>query len=311
MGIYDRDYERGYNQGGFGGGGSGGFDLNASRSANTNLLLALVAVYVAQLVFSPGLGDLLALPSDWLNRPWRVYGLLTYPLLHSEQNFNHLLFNAIALFFFGRAIEPRLGGREYLTFFFTAAAFAGVIWTISELASGGANRVLLTPQGAVAAPASQLIGASGGIAAVLILFALWYPNAQVYLMGIVPVPSWLLAVMFIGGDVYNALYRPTAGNVAYTAHLGGALFAYLYYRNRWRLSDTLDGWFGGEWKLPSFKSKPKLRVHQEEDDVPTDPDDKQLDAVLAKIQREGQDSLTASERRVLQRASRRYKQRRQ
>lgn len=301
MGIYDRDYERGYGSGGFGGGGGlggGGFDLNAQRSANTNLLLALVAAYIAQLVFSPTVGDLFSLPSDWLQRPWRAYGLLTYPLLHSEQQFNHLLFNGIALFFFGRAIEPRLGGREYLTFFFTAAAFAGVVWTIAENASGAVG-----PGGA------QLIGASGGIAAVLILFALWYPHMQVLFFGVIPIPAWLMAVIFLWQDIMGALSR--SGNVAYTAHLGGALFGFLYFRYRWRLSDTLFGWVGGDWKLPSLKPRPRLRVHKEDDDEPADPDDKRLDAVLEKIQREGQDSLTSSERRVLEQASQRYKQRRQ
>ncbi|MEO1496323.1 MAG: rhomboid family intramembrane serine protease [Planctomycetota bacterium] len=319
MGIYDRDYGQsgGFGGGGFGaggggmgGGGFGGFDPNSARTANTNLLLGLAAVYVAQLVFSPTLGDLLSLPSDWLSRPWRAYGLVSYALLHAEDNIMHLLFNGLALFFFGRAIEPRLGGREYLTFFFCAAAFAGLVWTVSELATGGANRVLLTPAGPVPAPASQLVGASGGIAAILILFALWYPNVQVYLMGILPIPAWLMAVLFLGGDMYNAVFRPMAGNVAYTAHLGGALFGYLYFRNQWRLSGSLDGLLGGDWKLPSLASKPKLRVIKDDDDTPADPDDEKLDAVLAKIQSQGQDSLTASERRILERASKRYKQRR-
>ena len=115
MGIYDRDYGQsgGFGGGGFGaggggmgGGGFGGFDPNSARTANTNLLLGLAAVYVAQLVFSPTLGDLLSLPSDWLSRPWRAYGLVSYALLHAEDNIMHLLFNGLALFFFGRAIEP-------------------------------------------------------------------------------------------------------------------------------------------------------------------------------------------------------------
>ena len=49
-----------------------------------------------------------------------------------------------------------------------------------------------------------------------------------------------------------------------------------------------------------------------EPDEPDEPDDlsRQVDAILEKIQREGQDSLTWRERRLLERASREYQQKR-
>jgi hypothetical protein len=92
--------------------------------------------------------------------------------------------------------------------------------------------------------------------------------------------------------------------------LGGALFAYLYYRYRWRLGNALPT----EWRAPSFRRRPKLRVHDPHDD----PDDEQrpdslesqLDDILRKIQEHGQDSLTRRERQLLERASREYQRRR-
>ena len=175
MGIYDRDYERSYDTGsgwrdsgdyGFGGGGGrgpgGGF---ASWTANSKLLAVMVAVYVAQVLLERPLqgrfSEYLSMPADWWREPWRIYSLVTYSLLHSTQNIFHLLFNGLALFFFGRIIEMRLGGREYLTFFFTAAAFAGLTWCIAENVAAGGN------------PRAILLGASGGIAGVLVLFALF------------------------------------------------------------------------------------------------------------------------------------------
>ncbi|NJL08552.1 MAG: rhomboid family intramembrane serine protease, partial [Methylacidiphilales bacterium] len=49
------------------------------------------------------------LPADWFRRPWLGYSLGTHALLHSTENFGHLLFNCLAIFFFGRTIESRLG----------------------------------------------------------------------------------------------------------------------------------------------------------------------------------------------------------
>lgn len=306
MGIYDRDYERSYDT------GSGWRDSDsrgggfASWSANAKLLAAMAAVYVAQLVLERPLNgqftDLLSLPADWWREPWRVYALATYSMLHSPTAIFHLLFNGLALFFFGRVIEQRLGGREYLTFFFVAAVFASLTWSVVETIYEQGN------------PHAMLLGASGGIAAVLVLFALWYPHVQVLLMGVLPAPAWLMAILFLGQDIMGAVNR--SGNVAYTAHLGGAFFGFLYFRYGWRLSPLLPGWLGGSGSGGSLKSllkrKPKLRVHRdEEEEAPRrDSAEERVDEILRKIQAQGQASLTREEQRILEQASRRYKRRR-
>lgn len=318
MGISDRDYERSYDtgsgwkDGGTGGGGlGGGF---SSWSANGKLIAVMIAVYVVQRLFEEqGFTDLFSLPADWFGEPWRVYGLVTYSMLHSTERIYHLLFNGIALFFFGRVIEQRLGGREYLVFFFAAAAFAGLAWSIAEVASGGVGLTdVAVPGGVVQVQRSPtLIGASGGIAAIIVLFALWYPHVQVYLMGVLPVPAWLMAILFIGQDINGALSR--SGNVAYTAHLGGALFGFFYFYFGWRVSQWLPGMSGnssGGGVAALFKRKPKLRVHREEEGESTNPGDERVDEILRKIQAQGQDSLSNEERRILEKASRRYKNRR-
>lgn len=316
MGIYDRDYERSYDTGsgwrdsdGYGGGGSGGGF--ASWTANSKLLAVMVAIYVAQMLLEKPLqgrfSEYLSLPADVWREPWRVYSLVTYSMLHSTGNIYHLLFNGLAIFFFGKIIEMRLGAREYLTFFFTAAAFAGLTWCVAENVMSGGN------------PRGILLGASGGIAGILVLFALWYPHVQVYLMGVLPVPAWVMAILFLAQDIMGAMKQ--SGEVAYTAHLGGAFFGFLYFRSRMRLSDWLPQWIGGagiggagdRGSLKSLlKRKPKLRVHRndEEDDDSSDSAEDRVDEILRKIQAQGQASLTREEQRILEQASRRYKQRR-
>lgn len=306
MGLYDRDYGRSYDTGSGwrDGGGQGGATL--PTSANGRLLLLLGVVYLAQwLLNGIDLTDRLVLPADWPVRPWTLYGLVTYGFIHSPGNVFHLLFNGLALFFFGRAIEARLGGREYITFFVAAVVFSGMVWSLAENASG------FDPK-----QPPVLLGASGGIAGVILLYALWYPHVQVQLMGILPVPAWLMAVIFLATDIQGALQR--SGNVAYTAHLGGALFGFLYFKSGWRLSDWAPALSsgssadrGGAGGIKSLlKRKPKLRVHCDDEDAGRDSPEDRVDEILRKIQEHGQSSLTAEERRVLERASRRYKNRR-
>ena len=306
MGIYDRDYERSYDTGsgwrdsyGQSGGNFGAW------TTNTKLLVAMAGLFVVQLMFEPGFTELFGLPNDWVQRPWHIYGLLTYGFLHSTESFQHLLFNGIALFFFGRSIESRLGAKEYLFYFLTAVVAAGLVWTISESFSQVAGPVDPSLQGKPA----LLIGASGGISAVLVLFALWYPHSLIHIWGIIPVPAWLLVGLGLAFDILG-VFGARGGNVAFTAHLGGALFGYLYYRNHWRITNWLpEGLLAGDFKMPSFKRRPKLKIHTEEEEQETaDPLEDQIDRILRKIKAKGQDSLTREEQNLLQKASKRYQQ---
>jgi hypothetical protein len=171
--------------------------------------------------------------------------------------------------------------------------FAGLAWIFGELI---AHQELL--------PISML-GASGGIAAVLILFCLNFPHERLYIWGVLPMPAWLLAVIFVGQDLVFAIERRPDDRVAFTAHLGGALFALLYYRSGFRLAR----WLPESWSWPRLRPRPKLRVH-EPDEEDERPDSDVVDNILRKIQEQGQDSLTRQERQILEEASREYQRRR-
>jgi hypothetical protein len=88
------------------------------------------------------------------------------------------------------------------------------------------------------------------------------------------------------------------------AHLAGVAYGFLYYRFGWNL---------GRISTPAWLSRrlprgPKLKVHRE---PPEESLEKELDAILEKIGREGEASLTARERATLAEASRRYQRRHQ
>jgi membrane associated rhomboid family serine protease len=287
MGIYDRDYERNdYRR-------EPGFHLGAARMMTTNIILATVGLYLVQYyIAGPRYGHAFALSADWFRQPWKVYQLLTYGFLHSD-DVKHVVFNMIGLWFFGREVELRYGRREYLLFYLTGIIVAGLVWTIAEI-----------PNGSLA----TAIGASGGVTAVVILFAFNFPYRTVLFMFFLPMPMWVAAVIFVGLDIMGAMGRNAEGEggVAFTAHLGGALFAFLYFQRGWRI----ERWLPDLSSLRKrFRPKPKLRVvDPDADDTSTD---SRVDEILKKIQEQGQDSLTYGERRVLEQASREYQKKRQ
>ena len=295
MGIYDRDYQRGnYGQ-------QSGFNIGGSTTLTTKLVIGMVAVYLVQLAtrgpMPPVDGwftDLFSLHADVIKRPWLVFQFLTYGFLHDPWSIQHILFNMVGLWFFGRSIEYRYGQREYLVFFLVAIIVSGAIWVLGEFV---VNRQL-TP--------AQILGASGGISAVLLLFCLNFPHQLIYIWGVLPIPAWAFAIFFVGMDLFGASGRPLSGdaNVAFTAHLGGALFALLYYQTGWRLERFLPT----ANLLQLLQAKPKLRVL--DPDSPDESTEDQVDEILKKIQEHGRDSLTRRERRILEEASKQYQKKR-
>lgn len=279
MGLYDREYSRETEP---------GFHLSAPVTVTTRLVLVTVAAYVAQIVLGEQFTANLGLWSEWFRQPWRVYQLLTYGFLHDTEGVQHILINMLVLWMFGRDLEYRYGRMEFLAFYLVAIVAAGAIWSVLE---------------SVAGTQGLLMGASGGIAAVVALFALNFPHRQVLFMFFIPMPMWVAALIGLALDIQGAMAR--SGNVAFTAHLAGALFGLLYYRFNWRIGPTFV-------RLPALlaRRRPKLRVHAPEEHDGEDDLNRKVDTILEKIAQQGQDSLTWNERRILEKASRKYQERR-
>ena len=296
MGLYDRDYGRDdYGQ-------APGFRLDGPRTLTTNLVLLTSGIYLLQLLTQPTnpafrgdfgwLTNYGALHADVLKRPWLIFEFLTYGFLHASEDFKHILFNMVGLWFFGRAIEQRYGRSEFLSFYLLAIVFAGCGWYLAEWIAYGQQTHY-----------ASMLGASGGLSAVLILFALCFPKQMIYIWGVLPIPAWAFAIVFVGQDVLGAINR--SGNVAYSAHLGGALFGFLYYRLGWRVGT----WLPSRFSLPTLAKRSKLRIHDPQDE--SSGTEQQVDEILKKIQDQGQASLTRRERRILEKASEEYQRKRQ
>lgn len=169
------------------------------------LILATVAMYALSYVFPPLWGKMVLVPVFIFIRPWTV---VTYMFLHA--GFMHILFNMIALYFFGPRVEQRLGGRHFLRLYF-ASGIAGALLSL-----------VFTPQ-------ARIVGASGAIFGVMLAFAIYWPRVRIYIWGVLPIEArWLVGIM-----TAFALYGGFSGQVsgvANFAHLGGFLGGYLYLK---------------------------------------------------------------------------------
>jgi membrane associated rhomboid family serine protease len=298
VGIYDRDYFRDEQR--------PGLSPYLPRTIVGTLIVINAAVWLAD-QFSPDvhdsygqlvgrwLSDHLAASVGTLTRPWLWWQFLTAGFTHSPAGIGHILGNMLGLFFLGRSVEDRYGPKEFLRFYLVALVFANVVWCVISKLTGAPDY-------------ATILGASGAIAAVVVLFAFNFPHVTILLFFVLPMPAWLFGVMIVGFDIYGAMGNDHGSHVAYTAHLAGAAFALLYYQNGWNLS-RFGQWF--RWPRLPLRSKPRLRVHHP-DDEPKQPEDlsAEVDRILEKIYREGEASLTPKERSTLEAASRKYQERR-
>lgn len=309
MGIYDRDYihER---QGGLGLLGAGG-------SAVKVLIAVNVAVFVVGVFGGPAMQAFydahLAANAGSIFRGFEFWQPLTYAFVHFE--LFHLFWNMLFLWFVGRELEGIYGNREFLALYLTAAIVSGLIWATLDLVDTGGR--------------GRAVGASGAVAATIVLYAMYYPRREVLLFFVLPVPMWLFVIIFLGGDLMGLLQRLQGRDtepIAFAAHLSGAAygFCYKYFDLRW--SRLLAG--VGTSRRPRLRvyapDRDKRRPSRRGGESPTRSDggggpsplfadehlDARLDEILAKIAREGRDALTDDERKVLELASERARNRR-
>lgn len=253
----------------------------------------------------PLMNKWMTLDSDKVFRG-QIWRIGTYDFLHSTDSIFHILFNMWLLFLAGRAVAGKYGQREFLWFYLLAGMFSAVFYILWGLL----NRE------SVAA-----VGASGAVSAVLVLYAMNWPQHRWYIYGIIPLPVIVLVLISAGMDLFPMLQQLSGSgrtdNIAHSAHIGGMLFGFLYYKYGWRFDDYLPSGFGAN-RIVRFKRKPKLKIHnpsvtpepepQSPPRQPIPPEIAQrVDELLEKISRSGEASLTENEREFLNESSRKYR----
>jgi membrane associated rhomboid family serine protease len=202
-----------------------------------------------------------------------VWQLLTYQFLHADVM--HILVNMLTLYFIGPEMERTMGTRRFLSLYFLSGVLGGLAWLGLAYPSG-----------------IPCVGASGAIFGLLGAFAALFPHRTITLLVFFVLPvtmrAWVMvSILALIQLVY--LISPGGSQVAYAAHLAGVFVGFAYAMTVFRPGEA-TAW---------LRSR-KPRSRQE-----TGPQQGDIDRILDKIAREGMQSLTQSERMILDKASQR------
>ncbi len=293
MGLHDRDYYRETPR---------GIVLGSQLSGVALMIIINVAVFVVDWLSNHQIAGYLALQNTVFSQPWKLWQLLTYGFLHG--GVMHLLFNMWGLYIFGSDVEGIHGKRRFLEFYISTIILSGLIWI-------GVSQLIGHEQ------FSQVVGASGGVVGLVIVSVLHNPRRTLLYWGL-PVPAWAIGVVVVGMDAAR-MFQDVRGiedpsRVAYAAHLGGALMGFIFYSTGWTLATPIPTQFSMKG-VKQRVNRPKLKIHQPREsstslgDVDDGALEAQVDAILAKISEQGQDSLTRKEKKILEAASRKAKER--
>ncbi len=282
-------------------------------SALTWLLSALIAGSVIQWVLGSGwigggsrVEEWFGLSVRGVEKGW-IWTLLTHGFLHSPTFVLHVLFNVLALYFLGRELLPMLGTKRFLGLFAAAIVLGGLAWSAAHWNDP--------------TPAPHL-GATAAVYALFFVFACFFPNQQITFLLFFVFPVTLKpkhVATFLAGFALVTLFLfelpgarlPLDLAISSSAHLGGMLAGFLYYRfvhdSRWSFGSPDRA----EMELPRWLKRsrrtsevPAFQVNEEP--TPPAPDREsiraEVDRILDKINSQGFGALTPEERRVLDNA---------
>ncbi len=282
-------------------------------------LIALnVAIYFLQLTIVRDADMWAALGfklTDLTEQPWTI---VTYMFAHGS--FLHIAVNMYMLWLFGPRIEHSWSSGRF-AFFYVLCGLGGWLF-----------HLLFAREGV-------LIGASGAIFGVMLAYAMRWPDDEIVIFPFVFLRlkmKWLV-LLLAGFNLAAGVGSAAAGSgVAYFAHLGGFAVAWLYLRwtampstdrLRHRVAAAPDLTDDPPRPIPRSQSRPRERLSEVDEVVArsnaiasrqrprddrrtatvTPPSLEAIDPVLDKISRQGIESLTGEERRLLEEYSKRLR----
>jgi len=247
---------------------------------------------------------------EFLSRPWT---LITYAFGHSIRDIFHILFNMLALYWFGRVFVDFIGSQRLINLYVLGALAGGFVFLFAYNVIPFYRESLVTTGG--------LIGSSAAVYAILVATAAMWPDYRFYLLLIGPVKIKYIAAFVIFISFLGSVGGNAGGNLA---HLGGALIGFIYAhqfkqgnemgRFVYSFMEFVKGLFTRKPKIkvthrktdktsggsrPSFKSSKSTPKPSKNSGVSQD----EIDAILDKISEKGYESLTKEEKEKLFNAS--------
>lgn len=222
-----------------------------------------------------------------LYRPWT---LISYGFLHG--GIGHILWNMLLLYYSSQIFLNLFSEKRFINVYFLGILTGGLIFVISY-AIFPVFKGMYPP----------LVGASAGVMSVLIFMSTYTPNQEVRLL------FFNVKLMYIGIALVliDMLQIPSGNAGGHIAHLGGALWGYLFASQLQngndlgapfeRLLDKMSTVFTSRSEIKTVyrSSRPKRKTTHR----PSNQEQEKIDAILDKISDSGYDSLTKAEKDFL------------
>jgi len=271
---------------------------------NLGLFLAVQIVRIILILSNaddlfPGFINYLAVPANLEVLAVRPWTLITYMFLHVD--FIHVLFNLLWLYWFGTVFIQELGLKKLLSTYLLGGLAGGILYVIFYN---------IFPVFEGVREGSIALGASASVMAVVVATATYQPERRMHLILIGPIKIIYIAMaMFILTSLVD-FSTNTGGKIA---HIGGALtgflFAHYYKRGKDltkgfdRIMDSIATWFkpGKDNLKVTYKrsTERKRPADDKEYNQQKVAKQKEIDQILDKISKAGYDSLTAREKEML------------
>jgi len=236
--------------------------------------------------------DLLSVPaslSALLVRPWTI---ITYMFTHKD--IWHILFNMLWLYWFGRIFLEYLDQRKLVAVYLLGGICGAIVYVLSF-------NIFPVYQGII--NESVAIGASASVMAIVIAIAAYVPNYTINLLFIGRIRIIYVALVIF---ILTSAVDFSVNSGGKLAHIGGALFGYLFTLNIKKGRDIGKGinriidFFATLFK-PRKKMKVTYKKPATEYDYNKLKTERQarINQILDKISKGGYDSLTKEEKEIL------------
>lgn len=269
--------------------------VNVAVFLVVRLVNAISSLFLSPVFEFETVSQFLAVPADPVRLLYRPWTLVTYMFYHWDTM--HVLFNMLWLYWMGKILGEFLGKNKILSTYILGG-FAGAIFYMIAFN--------LFPLFENYTSVSFALGASASVLAITAAAATLVPNYTVQLLFFGAVRLKYIAIITIVLDLISVSSSNAGGHIA---HLGGAVFGFVYIRQLKKGRD-LAGWFN---RLFERKKKVKMKVevgpspkqHKKDEDYNVRRKAKQerMDEILDKISRSGYGSLTKDEKDFLFRIS--------
>jgi membrane associated rhomboid family serine protease len=180
-----------------------------------NIIAINILLFVATIYSGDTMYEYLAL-FNYKSNYFHGWQIITHMFMHGS--FTHLLFNMFGLYMFGSRLEQMWGAKRYINFYLVTGLGAALLHTLVQDYEITQSLVSVN---------QPTVGASGALFGILVAFAMYWPNTELFLMFIpVPIKAKWAVIGYAAFELFAGISGFQAG-VAHFAHLGGALFGFI------------------------------------------------------------------------------------